>query len=355
MKRAKKTKSTLIILLLSTTTLFAQDFDNVYFNANWAMTSIDKATYYRVSGFDAGIPAYDSTVTDYYLANDQIEMTGKYENGTKWGDFSFYYPDGQLKMVAAYKGNERVGNWKEFYSNGVLKISVEYANDMEKLLALNDSLGNSMIVRDKIAYKLTYPHVPQMYSRRDEAYPDEVQFITGKVKNTLRDGKWEVTKEDGGERYAWLKYKMGKLESGYVYMLGQKIELYNNMALPLIVDPLKFTVTETFIPESGAVMKNNYILEALNRYQYKTMEKVTIHTYEELERYVHTHFDMRSQSDGMVVTIQLETDNGRITGFTTDPSLSDRLQKELSLIFDTIDKITFKTDNPIVIKYKVAH
>lgn len=342
--------STFSIIITTSTLLLSQDFDNVYFNSEWIVTTIDKAFYYRQSGFNPQIPSYDGKVTDYYLDNGHIEMTGQYENGLKSGVFSFYYPNGELKMAVNYKENERIGSWKEFYHNGVLKLDIEYEQDLEKIIELNDSLGNSLIEKNKLKYNLVYRDTPDgfggVYSQRDVVTYE----ISGKLFQNLRDGKWIVKK--GNETYANMTYIQGKMKQGFFYSKGQKTTLLNNIAFPLITDPIKFFVTENFTLEQGAKIYNNYVLQGLQEYKYKSMNKVSIKSYEDLMQYLNDHFELRSDKLEQI-EILLETNNGKITNFMTKPKISKLAENDLRLIFETIEQIEFDRNQTITIKFKI--
>lgn len=350
MRLLKKIALTISIITTTSTLLISQDFDKVYFNSNWVVTAIDNAVYYRKSGFNSQIPSYADTVTDYYLNNDQIEMIGQYVNGLKSGIFNFYYPDGKLKMVANYKENERFGNWKEFYHNGVLKLHTEYEGDIEKIIELNDSLGNSLLKQNKLKYNLVYSDVPSHFTEVNSLLDDVTYEISGTLNQTVRDGKWTVRK--GKQIHASLTYSLGKMEKGFFYTKGQKTPLYNKFAFPLIVDPIKFLITERFALEPGAIIKNNYITQGLHEYKYKSMKKLTIKSYEDLKQYLNDHFELRSKTVGLI-KIRLETNNGRITNFSTEPTISTYAEKDLRLLFETIEKIEFDWNKTITLEYKV--
>lgn len=350
MRLLKKIALTISIITTTSTLLISQDFDKVYFNSNWVVTTIDKAVYYRKSDFNSQIPSYANKVTDYYLNNGQIEMTGQYENGLKSGTFNFYYPNGKLKMVANYKENERLGNWKEFYHNGVLKLNIEYQDDIENIIELNDILGNSLIKENKLKYILTYSDAPGRFTEVNSLLEDVTYEISGTLNQNVRDGKWTVKK--GKQIYASLTYSLGKMEKGFFYTSGQKTPLLNKSAFPLIVAPIKFLITERFTLEPGAIIKNNYMTQGLHEYKYKSMKKVTIKNYEDLKQYLNDHFELRTNKTEQI-RILLQTNNGRITNFTTEPKISINAEKDLRLLFETIEKIEFDWNKTITIDYKV--
>lgn len=340
-----------ISLFLCQSHLCAQDYDRIYFNSKWRITSADNATYYRKSSFNAGIPSYDGEVNDYYTQNDKLEMTGHYKDGQKTGTFHFYYNDGTLKLIATYNENgTRSGSWKEFYENGILKISLIYENQTEKILEMNDSLGNSMIKGNQFKYNLYYYDLPQ-HPAGAYLKEDELIEISGNVAENLRDGKWRIKRN--GELYATLIFKMGKLIKGNILINGHQSPLTNNQAFPLIVDPMKFSMTEKFVLDPGAIIKNNYVTEHLYQRKYTSMKKVVIETAEQLQQYIHDNFDVRSRKASEMLKINIEVINGRISGFTLQPDIFPGADEELTLILNAVDRVTFISDGQIEIDYLV--
>lgn len=329
----------------------AQDFNRIYFNSTWRITSADNATYYRKSSFNASIPAYDGEVTDYYVQNDKVEMTGQYKNGNKSGTFNFYYPDGTLKMTASYdeKGT-RTGAWKELYTNGIVKISLLYENHTEKILEMNDSLGNPMTKGNQFKYNLYYYDLPRQpagaYLREDDLIE-----ISGNLTDNLRDGKWKIRRN--GELYATLTYKLGKMMKGNIIINGHQSPLNHSQAFPLIVDPMKFSMTESFALDPGAVIKNNYVTEHLYQRKYKSMKKIVIESPEQLKEYIDKNFDLRSKEATQMLSININVSNGRITGFLLQPDTFPGADEELTLILNAVDRLTFISEGQIEIDYQV--
>ncbi|MEJ0057439.1 MAG: hypothetical protein WDN75_18365 [Bacteroidota bacterium] len=212
----------------------AQDYQKVYFNSEWIVTSIENASYYRTSGFKSSLPSYDGEVSDYYIKNDQLEMTGSYNNGLKEGEFRFYFSDGKVRLIASFKNNNRAGTWEEFYQNGQMKVKLSYSNDSEMLLELNDSLGNSRLKQGSFKYRLQYVDILGAGSQRSNK---EEWEVSGSVMQTLREGRWNVRKN--GQSYASMVYKAGILEKGYYFQNNQRIVLNSNLVFPLILDPVK--------------------------------------------------------------------------------------------------------------------
>ncbi|WP_439129230.1 toxin-antitoxin system YwqK family antitoxin [Polaribacter sp.] len=91
--------------------------ENIYFDANWNITTKQKAVYYR--------PLTKSTqekkwVIDYYITGKKVKEVF-YVNGKPDGKFSEYYSSGDLKTTGKYKEGLKDGMWKTYYKNGKIK------------------------------------------------------------------------------------------------------------------------------------------------------------------------------------------------------------------------------------------
>jgi len=335
--------------------IYAQEFNKVYYNSNWVVTSIDNATFYRISGFNSELPSYDGEVTDYYIINNQIEMIGNYQKGKKNGEFTFYYPNGSIKMKSNYNYNERTGYWVEFFSNGKISKKIFYDNNTEKLLEFNDSLGNSLIKKEIINYSYflkEYPENPLDFNVNEKG--DKIEISGGLLEN-FREGKWKVKKNQ--ELYATLTYSQGVIIKGYFITEDSfgdynKTKITNNITFPLIIEPVKFYVTENYYLEPKAVIKTNYLIKGLYQHENKTKEKVKIGNYDELLQYIHKNFNIRSSAFDKFI-INLSINNGVIDDFSTVPKLSEETTNYLKSILETIDKIEFTTESNLVFEFKV--
>ncbi|MEQ8304642.1 MAG: hypothetical protein RIB47_14700 [Cyclobacteriaceae bacterium] len=345
----KTLKNVLIAtILIAQSDLFAQDYDKVYFNSKWMVTSLDSAIYYRVSGFNSSLPSYDGDVVDYYLKTNQIEMTGHYTNGVKNGEFSFYYPNGKLRLLTKFDNNSRIGAWEEFFKNGHTKAKVIYDGEKEIILELNDSLGNSIIDDNKFRYRFVYFDVSR-FLFESNSLKDETIEIIGNVFENLRDGKWSIKKNS--EPYASLTYKNGVLIKGYFLVDNQRTVLTNNLAFPLIIDPFKFQMTENFSLSQGAVIKNNFVTEGLHQHKYKSMKKIKLANYEDLVAYINNNFDLRSRKNIEKINIIIKIKNGAIDDFQTVPKMSKTSEDDLRLLLGTIESVKFITADTVIIEY----
>lgn len=333
----------------------AQEYNRVYYNSNWVVTSIDKATFYRISSFNPELRSYDDKVTDYYIKNNQIEMVGFYKNGKKNGEFTFYYPNGKVKMKINYNNDERVGEWAEFFSNGRISKKLFYVNNTEKLIELNDSLGYSLLENNKINYTYYLKDFPEDPLDFDDDKGEKFE-ISGCLLDNLREGKWVVNKKR--DLFAKMNYKNGVIIKGYCMtknINGKYIEsrINNNIIFPFIIEPIKFYVTENYFFEPKAVIKTNYLIKGLYQSKNKTKEKVKFSNFDDLVYYIQENFNIKSSAyNKFIITLSIK--NGIIERFSTTPKLSEEVTKYLESIINTIDKIEFTTENNLVIEYSVG-
>ncbi|QTD37082.1 hypothetical protein JL193_13280 [Polaribacter batillariae] len=124
-----------ILLVFFTTDFSAQE--KIWFDANWNVTTKEKAVYYRPISRDKSKKQW---VIDYYISgkkvkevyyvsgkpngkysefynSGELKTTGKFEEGLKDGIWKTYYKNGKIKEKGRYKKGEKVGVWKIYYKN----------------------------------------------------------------------------------------------------------------------------------------------------------------------------------------------------------------------------------------------
>lgn len=354
----------LIFLLFSLIplSLLSQEYNRMYYNSDWIGTSIDSAKFYRISGFNSKIGAFEDSVIDYNVQNDLIEMTGYYVNGKKNGNFKFYYPNGKLKRDISYKDNERIETWTEFYQNGTIKVELKYEHGSEQIIELNDSLGNSLITEGKFKYHMNilnnsnsfFLFKKNLYNQNlEDSYINDA-LIEGEVSNYKRHGKWKIFKNE--ELFAKLEYNEGKFKKGYYIVNENKVKIAkiddNYSSFSLINNPIKFQKTESFMLEPGAKIKSNYVLEGLVEYKYLKKDKITIRSNNEFDQYIKENFSLLSVSNLTRISIEIKIKNGKPIGFNIEPLVSQEIRKEFQLLLGTIEQFDYDTGDILKIEYQ---
>jgi len=162
----KKQFATLALGLFFISSLSFAQGKNIWYNANWQVTTKEKATFYRIPSQKRGKgywfqdfyisgkkqmeglslkkdkEFYDGLVIWYYengtifqkvnylngylygkrliyYENGNLKESLFYERGRKNKQGKEYYPDGRLKAQGKYLNDKKVGNWKRFYYDGV--------------------------------------------------------------------------------------------------------------------------------------------------------------------------------------------------------------------------------------------
>lgn len=317
----------------------SQEFEKVYFNSNWIIDSKDHAEFYRMSEFDSDLNSYAGTVTDYLARNNQIEMTGFYKNGKKDGPFLFYYPSGNVKMRINFQNGERTGIWTEYYENGIIKLQIEYKDPLEVFLQFNDSLGLSLVKKGKIIMEQAIFEVPSTLSYFERAKNVDILKISGKVKDNLRNGKWKIKLND--ERYGVFSYKNGVLRQGLLYVTGMKKPISTLNSIPLIADPRRFKITEMLLLQPGARIKNNYATQGRHEHKYLSMAKKEFTNHNKLKKYIQSNCELQTSKKVKGIKLDIVVKNGVPTKFSTTPTISKSLTRDLELVIGTIEKITF--------------
>lgn len=115
----------LLVFVCLTFNLSAQRKVEKFFDYNWKSCQKRDASFYSVrEETDSGF-----VVTDYFLGNGQVQMTGRYSDSAgkvRDGYFTYYYPNGQVSNSGRYIANEKDGLWKGFYMDGRPKDTAVY-------------------------------------------------------------------------------------------------------------------------------------------------------------------------------------------------------------------------------------
>ena len=109
---------------------FGQTTKAIYFDADWAKTDSENASYYREVKKE-GPKLY--LIQDFYL-NGQVQMSGHYHDkkgSIETGTFTYYDSTGAKEQVTNYRNGDRDGLQAFFYSNGVTRLQVSYSDGLE--------------------------------------------------------------------------------------------------------------------------------------------------------------------------------------------------------------------------------
>jgi antitoxin component YwqK of YwqJK toxin-antitoxin module len=349
------------LLLLICLSSFSQDYKTIYYNSNWEITSYKFGKYYRNSGFDTVKMVFDSLVTDHYM-DGSIEMIGSYKNGIKEGDFIYYYPNRSIKFKCSYTNNERSGIWAEYFDNGSISKEIKYVDNREKLLAINDIKGNNLL---KTSYKYSFVYYLNpdynTYSIEKSGnfsikYKLEGNLINGykngtwvlteyQTTNTLFNNKW-ITKETP-KTLCSVKYKDGNFISGIYYLPNAfKKSILKDIFTSLILEPDKVTRTESFRFEPGQLIKQNYLIKALQARDKKLAKPIVLKKESEITDYFSANYTMYAKkcTDTLRFKITLKIDDsGKIEIQSIDPKTDSQFEKEVYRVIQTISKL----ENPV--------
>jgi antitoxin component YwqK of YwqJK toxin-antitoxin module len=335
---------------------YSQDFNKVYFNSNWEITSQKSCVYYRTSGFNNKTLVYDGRVTDYYM-DGSIEMTGQYENGVKEGDFLYYDQNHNIMLKSSYDHNNRSGIWTEYYSNGKIKREVNYENGKEKLIALNDETGKNKIKEGNQRFSYDYYY----NSHYDSYSEDKLDSLTnkchlkGKLVNGYKDGTWILQTEY--RTICKAKYDNGKFLNGeYFLFYDMKTPIESDIFTYLIIEPGKIKITESFFKEAGQMIRLNYVLKALQASEKQPDETVELINESDLIDYFKTQYSIyvKSCTDTFRITLKLDVDNlGKLTIDTITPNIPTSMTKEAYRVINSISNLKMLRNKKLSINYRV--
>ena len=258
--------------------ILSQDFNTVYYNDKWELTSMSFASYYRNSGFNLETLSFDSLVVDHYM-NGNIEMTGRYMNGMKYGSFIYYYPGGKPKLTSWYRDDQRDSIWTSYYENGQIRLSVVYRNGAEILLNYFDESGKEILKNLTGKFSLTFFHnTYDDFITEVECNNCQKLLLSGNVNKGYKTGTWTVKESDRDFGNSFSKRKIkdnwrvlfrfnyeNSIPTSSVYTRFNKVEeaiSFDTLSY-MILEPEKIKVTERLLAEQGQIIRQNYVIKAI--------------------------------------------------------------------------------------------
>jgi antitoxin component YwqK of YwqJK toxin-antitoxin module len=367
-------KKTLIIIIALALhqNLFSQDYNTIYYNSNWEVTSMKFRKYYRISGFDFKRMTFDSIVTDHFK-DGNTEMTGKYLKGLKEGEFVFYYPNNSIKLIASYKNNMRSGLWTEYLENGDVSKEILYDNDKEKLLTYTDDKGVSKLKNGNCKFSMIFYFSPyfESYALIDTSESSIKHIIKGTIENGVKNGLWtlyEYNKIGSTSGNGWItkleprkicsvKYKNGEFLSGtYFFQNGLKKDIVSDIFTYLILEPDKIQRTESFFLEPGQLIKQNYLIKALQKDQ-KLFESTTnLEDESEIIDFFKSNYSetVKNCVDTFRINISLKIDLlGKVMVNSINPKIPSAFEKEVKRVISKIEKVNHFNNSNVDFVYRV--
>lgn len=332
-----------------------RDYNTIFYNVNWEVTSKKFATYYRNSGFDNDKMGFDSLVTDYYM-NGEIQMTGSYSKGQKEGQFIHYYPGGQISLKSEYRNNQRAGNWVEYFKNGTIKREVKYDKNKEYLLQYRDSTGASLLANNSCKYRLIYTR-DNYYSTVGEFVPLrtlEAYDVSGEIVDGLKEGTWRVKKNK--VQFSKIQYKNGTFLKGSLTVDEIIFKMSNDDITFLIVEPEKIRITEKFFMENGQLIPGNYLIDAIDKNMDKNQKKAELEDRKELISYFKRNFSRYTMNskDTIQISVKVNVDNqGRLSLLSITPKVATVFQKEVDRVLNSIAYLKQDHNKILEFEYKI--
>ena len=121
-------KSILILLAFLLFSILAKAQGKVYFDANWNITTKEKAVYYRAV---SNKETKKDWIIDYYISGKKAKEVSS-KKGRAQGKFSMFYESGELMISGRYINDKKDGMWKTFSKNGKIQEKGKY-KDGEKV------------------------------------------------------------------------------------------------------------------------------------------------------------------------------------------------------------------------------
>jgi len=345
-----------LILLLLSALSFSQDFDKVYYNSKWEITSMKDATYYRISGFNPDLMKFDSIVVDHYM-NNNVEMIGQYLNGIKEGDFIYYYPDQTVRLSSSYVNNKRSGRWVEYYQNGQVHKEVEYDNGKEKLIQYNNSNGESNLKNQSGRFEMSYyydSHFDVNSSRKLDS-ENKSYILSGNIKNGYKDGKW--TLRCGLKKVCQLNYKQGDFIQGKYFINNTKQNIKDDIFSLLILEPEKLEITAKLCAESGQLIKENYLIRYIQQARDSKQRKIEFQNEDSFVNFFERQYSVyvKNWADTFRIKVNLRIDpDGKVSITSISPNATSGHKKEIERIVNIVQRIKSPTQDSIEINHRVV-
>lgn len=256
-------KITLIVLGLLQFPLLSKSQEKIqlYFNLNWEITEKSKAEYVRDAEYDLNNFKLDGKVIDHNLKGILI-MEGNYSNGMKNGQFTFNYNDGKINCKGIYINNKRIGNWEYYYENGKLKQVIYFSNGTRHIdfaiIEYFDREGNQL-VKNGTGKWLNDSIRPGIFHGSD------LHRITGEFKDSLKVGKWELTRISDNKIVHIERFKKGKFIDGNVIdsqsksNAGNTAEMLNKVMVKEFLEKENLRRSDDEIYHSGRFTNSSFI------------------------------------------------------------------------------------------------
>lgn len=211
-----------VLLLIYTTTTFAQQNDELIFFRNdndslilyldnvGNITTKSRAQFYRKSQIDHKNFIYTGIVEDFYL-NNQKAFQYEFQNGNQTGKTMCYYPSGQLKYQGFYKNSQKDSLWIFYYENGNIEKNVNFKSDIPSITDYYTVKGKCMLSNGNGKYT----------GKIISGFKQTTEYkISGNVKNGKMEGKWDWRNiKAGNNTYAVEYFENGKFINGNSYGL----------------------------------------------------------------------------------------------------------------------------------------
>ncbi|MBN1597018.1 MAG: TonB family protein [Bacteroidales bacterium] len=207
------------------------NFIKIYFNEIWQVTTLENASYVRISNWNSFVEFSEGSYTDFTI-DGNIYSEGSYNYKYREGKFSFYYPDGKIKSRFSFKNNLLVDTSRFFYPNGQLKYTFLFDEEQFKILNYFDSTGIDLIPDGNGSWE---------FSARDYQNKNSIK-IKGELKEYKREGTWQFM--IGDMISVEENYELGKFVKGYYYEDGYKTKIKSSVLTSWFLIPFSLERSE---------------------------------------------------------------------------------------------------------------
>jgi YD repeat-containing protein len=185
-----------------------------FISSDTVILFLDRDTYKLSENFCAGIYRvapinryfqFNGLVMDYFTENDRLAARLNYVEGYLDGPCTLYFRNGNIREKGEYRKNIRIGIWDYYYESGIKYKSIKFTESGNYLLESFDATGKPGVINGNGVYSS---------SASDVNSENQNSRITGKIKDGLMDGEWQISFNNDPGRVQTEKFSKGKFLRG---------------------------------------------------------------------------------------------------------------------------------------------
>ena len=188
--------------------LMRADSVHMFFDKNYALVQPECAVIRRESRMDAQ-GSFAGEVRDYSQPDNHLLMVVHYVEALRDGPYEQYHPNQQPAVLGQFRKGEPFGTWQYWYADGKPQQTMEVSADgTVRILSYWNAEGKQQVTDGLGSWEeVTGIAGGGVYARN-----------SGRVKDGLMDGKWELRGLNDKQLLIAETYASGRLLEGQHYL-----------------------------------------------------------------------------------------------------------------------------------------